>query len=142
MGFWSRGAVPRVAFQWLLSQVTSLSGVLQVDFSLHSTLSQAVRILNSSCKCGLGKGCQDHVQDWGLPSFTSHSHLPWLIWSLLMVVLEEVEMVDTLTIEEVDMDTLVLEEVGMEGPFKDGTEAPPQVIQLVIEIGAGAWLSF
>ena len=52
-----------------------------------------------------------------------------------MVVLEEVEMVDTLTIEEVDMDTLVLEEVGMEGPFKDGTEAPPQVIQLVIEIG-------
>ena len=52
-----------------------------------------------------------------------------------MVVLEEVEMVDTLTIEEVEMDTLVLEEVGMEGPFKDGTEAPPQVIQLVIEIG-------
>ena len=42
-----------------------------------------------------------------------------------MVVLEEVEMVDTLTIEEVEMDTLVLEEVGMEGPFKDGTEAPP-----------------
>ena len=52
-----------------------------------------------------------------------------------MVVLEEVEMVDTLTIEEVEMDTLDLEEVGMEGPFKDGTEAPPQVIQLVIEIG-------
>ena len=52
-----------------------------------------------------------------------------------MVVLEEMEMVDTLTIEEVEMDTLVLEEVGMEGPFKDGTEAPPQVIQLVIEIG-------
>ena len=52
-----------------------------------------------------------------------------------MVVLEEVEMVDTLTIEEVEMDTLVLEEVGLEGPFKDGTEAPPQVIQLVIEIG-------
>ena len=52
-----------------------------------------------------------------------------------MVVLEEVEMVDTLTIEEVEMDTLVLEEVGMEGPFKDGTEAPPRVIQLVIEIG-------
>ena len=58
-----------------------------------------------------------------------------MIWSLLMVVLEEVEMVDTLTIEEVEMDTLDLEEVGMEGPFKDGTEAPPQVIQLVIEIG-------
>ena len=62
-----------------------------------------------------------------------------------MVVLEEVEMVDTLTIEEVEMDTLVLEEegldtlvseeVGLESPFKDGTEAPPQVIQLVIEIG-------
>ena len=124
--------MPRVAFQWLLSQVTSLSGVLQVDFSLHSTLSQAVRILNSTCKCGLGKGCQDHVQDWGLPSFTSHSHLPWLIWSLLMVVLEEVEMVDTLTLEKVEMDTL---EMGLESTFMDGTGAPPQVIQLVIEIG-------
>ena len=52
-----------------------------------------------------------------------------------MVVLEEVEMVDTLTLEEVEMDTLVLEEEGLESPFKDGTEAPPQVIQLVIEIG-------
>ena len=49
-----------------------------------------------------------------------------------MVVLEEVEMVDTLTLEEVEMDTL---EVGLESQFKDGTEAPPQVIQLVIEIG-------
>ena len=52
-----------------------------------------------------------------------------------MVVLEEVEMVDTLTLEEVEMDTLVLEEEGLESPFKDGTEAPPQVIQLVIQIG-------
>ena len=62
-----------------------------------------------------------------------------MIWSLLMVVealtLEEVEMVDTLASEVVGMDTLVLEEVRMEDTFMDGTEAPPQVIQLVIKIG-------
>ena len=53
------------------------------------------------------------------------------------LVIEKVGMVDTLASEDMWMDTLALEGVGLEaeGIFMDGTEAPPQVIQLVIRIG-------